>query len=505
MIGMIFRKPYGFLIKNFKLIHLILTGLFIYLLIKVRDILGFYNAFILGNASKLNAMSYVSNFYLWSIVIAIVICIIIYGLLEYKKKPRALYLGLIAFLIVTGFIIDLSFDGLKEIAISVLDLKTLRLYRDLLRILVIFQYASVAVVLVRGLGFDIKKFDFVKDMHELNLDVSDDEEVELTLGNTNTLQRKFFRWWRELKYYYLENKLFILIFLIILVAIGGSTLFVRNEFVNKVYQEGERFSSSEFSFNVLESYVTNRSSDGQVILKDDSSFVILKMAVAPYSRDKKLNSGNFVLHVNQNTYTYDNYYGSRFSDLGTAYKGQAIRGEKVYLFIFKVANTDINSDMAFIYSGELTVQLSSIMLDEAEKSVNYKVGDNINLSDTSLGSGNFMINSYEVAKSFPYSYQYEVGGQTFTSQYSISSVKGSILNLKITSNYSGLNNYSFLNTYAVLNYKIGEEVKTVKFDDKTPGNYKEGVYLGADSELLEAEEIWFDIIIRNKHYVYRLK
>lgn len=502
---MIFRKPYGFLIKNFKLIHLILTGLFIYLLVKVRGILGYYNAFILGTAGKLEAMSYVTNFYLWPIVIAIVICLVIYALLEYKKKPRVLYLILIGFLLVTGWIINLSFDGLETISIAVLDTKTLRLYRDLLRILNIFQYASVAVVLVRGLGFDIKKFDFVKDMHELNLDISDDEEVELTLGNTNTLQRKFFRWWRELKYYYFENKIFIWIFLAILVVIGSSTLFVSNEIINKIYQEGESFSSNEFSFNVVETYITNKSSDGQVILKDDSSFVILKMTVAPNSGEKKLNSGNFVLHVNYNTYTYDNYYGARFSDLGTAYKSQAVKGQKTYLFIFKVANIDINSDMTFIYAGDLTVQLSPVMLDEAGTSINYKTGDNINLGDTVLRSGNFMISGYEINSSFPYSYQYEVGGQTFTSQYSISSAKGSVMNLKITSSYSGFTNYSFLDTYAVLNYKIGEEVKTAKFDDKTPGNYKEGVYLGVDSKLLEADSIWFDITIRNKHYIYTIK
>ena len=46
------------------------------------------------------------------------------------------------------------------------------------------------MVLVRGLGFDIKKFNFVKDLHELDIDVTDEEEVELTLGNTNVAKRK---------------------------------------------------------------------------------------------------------------------------------------------------------------------------------------------------------------------------------------------------------------------------------------------------------------------------
>ena len=87
---------------------------------------------------------------------------------------------MIIFLIIVASIISISYSGLKAIYTEFLEKKTLLLYRDLLKILIIFQYVSVLMVLVRGLGFDIKKFDFVKDMHELNLDISDEEEVELT-------------------------------------------------------------------------------------------------------------------------------------------------------------------------------------------------------------------------------------------------------------------------------------------------------------------------------------
>ena len=85
MIGLIFRKPYGFLIKRFKLIHLILTGLLIYLAVKVGNVLDFYNNFLLGTASKLEAISYVDNLYLWVVFASILICVIVYALLHYKK------------------------------------------------------------------------------------------------------------------------------------------------------------------------------------------------------------------------------------------------------------------------------------------------------------------------------------------------------------------------------------------------------------------------------------
>ena len=52
-----------------------------------------------------------------------------------------------------------------------------------------------------------KQFDLV----ELDEDVTDDEEVELTFGNMNGLKRNFNKKLRELKYYYVDNK-FILSF-----------------------------------------------------------------------------------------------------------------------------------------------------------------------------------------------------------------------------------------------------------------------------------------------------
>lgn len=61
---MVFRKPYAFLIKHFKIVHLILTLIYIYLALKVNGILKYYNNFISGTESKLNAINYVNNFYI---------------------------------------------------------------------------------------------------------------------------------------------------------------------------------------------------------------------------------------------------------------------------------------------------------------------------------------------------------------------------------------------------------------------------------------------------------
>lgn len=504
---MVFKKPYGFLIKHFRLIHLILTGLFIYLTVKVNGILRYYNNFIDGIASKLDAIDYITNYYMIAIVLAIVICGIVYALMRYKKKPRMLYLILIVFSLVVAFMIEYAYKGLDTIYISILDSKSLLLYRDLLQILILFQYVTVAVVLVRGLGFDIKKFNFVQDLEDLGIDVSDEEEVELTLGGTETVGRKFHRILRELKYYYFENKAFILIIVGLVLVIGGSSWFVKKEVIDKEYQQNEVFSTTDFQFKVIDSFITNKDYSNREIMSDDTSFVVVRMTVASNGEKKKLNTSNLILEVNHNHYASEKRYASRFVDLGIAYRDEQIGKVTMYLFIYQVENVDLEEKMKLVYGNDKRVVLEPVWLDKIADSKEYQLGESIDLSTSSLGSGSFKINSFEIQEKFSYPYQYEIGGQVYTNELVISSARNIVMNLKMEATYSyGLDHYSFLEQYGTLKYKKDDtEYVSKVFDDKTPGNYKEGLYLGVDKEILEATNIWLEIKVRNQVYQYILK
>jgi len=503
---MVFRKPYGFLIKHFKLIHLILTALYMYLTINVSNILRYYNNFILGTVGKLDAVKYMSNSYMISVILSIIICVIVYALLRYKKKPRILYLGLIVFVILISGMIELVQGGLEVIYFGVMDTKSLRLYRDLLRILVVFQYISVGIVLIRGLGFDVKKFNFVEDLQELNLDVSDDEEVELTLGNTNTLRRKINRRVREFKYYYVENKIFIWIIAIVTIVLLGSTLFVKNEVIDKVYEEGEQVSTDYFTFKVLDSFITKKGYDNEVVVAGDYSFVVVRMEISSFEK-REFNIANLVLYANYNGYSSAGYNGSSFVDLGTIYRGHLISGTNTYLFIYKVSDNDIGDKMRLVYANDEEINLEPVMLDEVGEEKKYKLGEKIDFSTSTFGSGNFVIENFEMGEKFSYPYQYEIGGQIFDSQYTITSVQGSILKLNIDSSYPlNLDNYTFLDTYANLKYKINDSVYVSKtFSNKTPANEKKSLYLAVDKNVINATEIWLEIQIRNYMYIYIIK
>jgi len=60
---MILRRPYAFLIKYFRLIHLVLFGLFGYVTYKANNILSFFKDYISNNGNfVIDSSEYISYF-----------------------------------------------------------------------------------------------------------------------------------------------------------------------------------------------------------------------------------------------------------------------------------------------------------------------------------------------------------------------------------------------------------------------------------------------------------
>ena len=502
---MVFKNPYGYLIKHFKLIHLVLTAIYVYLAIKVSSILSYYNHFIDGTASKLDAMKYVNSFYLIAIILSFIICAVVYVLMRYKKKPRMLYLILCILYLVVFVMIRLSYQGLNTIYISVLDTKTLRLYRDFLSILIWFQYGSVLIVLFRGLGFDIKRFNFDSDLADLHLEEKDIEEIEVTLNGTQAIERKFNRRLREFRYYVLENKAFIILFVGVILIVGVISVTYNVEFVNKVYNQGEMFGTDQYRFEVFNTYVTNRDYDNNTINQTDNSYVIVRMAIGSNRDASVFNTANLILRIGNDSYTVNNKYGSRFVDLGNAYRGSKIASQGVYLFIYSVPNINLKKKMILDYAGTKKVRLSPKDIDEVQKEESYKLNRKIDLASSVYGKGYFNIVSYEIKKEFSYSYEYEVMGKKNSANITISG-NNNIMHLVIDSDMpSSLSNYSFLAEKGVLKYTIDDKENTSIVGDKTPNSYSEGFYLSVDKDIENAKSIWFEITTRGRKYKYILK
>lgn len=504
---MILRKPYGFLIKHFRLIHLILTGIYIYLLMKVNSMLKYYNGFIEGTESKLNAINYVTNYYIFALVGAAIICLTIYALMRYKKKPKLFYLILIAFYIVVAIVINISYQGLTNIYMATVSAKDLRLYRDLLKIIRILQYGPIFMTLVRGLGFDIKKFNFKEDIAELDLDITDDEEIELTLGGSEGFQRKIRRQIREYIYYYKENKMFINIILIIIAVLFLSTHTINVQIINKEFKEGEPLSTDKFSFTVLESYLTNNSYDNSNITDSDSTFLIAKISINSLVGQTELNPTNMTLKIQNKEYTVNNRYSDYFKDIGTGYNGQTINRGSTYLFIYIIPSKDVNKKMQINYSNSKKINIKPINIDIISNKISAKIGENVDLSKTILDSGYFMINKYDLKKQFDYNYEYEAYGKKYTSKIKIVSQEKTILYLDISyKSNTGISYSDFITNYGKIKYKInGEEYTSQAPINKSPDSANNILYLEVDKQIENATNIWLEFNIRNAKIIYTLK
>ena len=120
---MILKKPYGFLIKRFRIIHIILTLLTIYIAISTRHILTFIRRFISSGYSVTVVDNMASQYINWPIYLVIVLVIAsliaIFILLRTKKKPNKIYLAaiiyyslLIVFIFIAAYLINSLSEGL---------------------------------------------------------------------------------------------------------------------------------------------------------------------------------------------------------------------------------------------------------------------------------------------------------------------------------------------------------------------------------------------------------
>lgn len=339
---MVLRKPYAFLIKHFRLIHLILTGLLTFLVIQFGRIHTFLNKVIDNAANRYDALSYINNGLVIYIILIIILCFVIYWLLKYKDKPRRLYIfTIIGYVIITVFMMIL-FNYMNSLTMGVDSEKTVRLYRDILLITLFFQYYIIIVMGIRGLGFDIKKFDFGKDVQELNLNETDSEEVEVNLNvDTTNVIRGVRRQKREFGYFFKEFKWYIIIIMVIII----SFLIYRgyNYFVDKykVYNEND----------IIGNYNKIIIKDSYYMVDGNDTYVVINFDIYNNGVRNKLNMGNMLLSVGKDKYSADKNICHRFKKLGNCYKSQDITDKlKNYILVYKVDN--LNIQKAYILYSE---------------------------------------------------------------------------------------------------------------------------------------------------------
>ena len=358
---MVVRKPYAFLIKHFKKIHIALLLFSLYIYYKVLRTNGFVVEFVsLGsyNSSIDPISNYISMPLLLVIIIAFLGNLSLILLLRHKSKPWKAYLipaieyGVLLFVLIWTRNFFNLYDGTQ----TGMDI---RLLRDIIFISMIGQFPIVLIYAMRILGVDLQKFNFKMDEEYLEMDKDDREELEI---NFNIDYHMFIRLYnktkRYLKYFYLEHKRICNGILIIIAILILRNIYIFLFVTNKTYKEGDIYNANGYTIVIKNSYYTDKDKKGEIIEKG-RAFVIVNISITNNWQSRDLNLNNFHIikgidKYSQNSTTHE----LEFEDLGkTVDSIQQIKRDETIntILIFKVKKDEkVNVSKYVLYYQELT-------------------------------------------------------------------------------------------------------------------------------------------------------
>jgi len=519
---MILRKPYAFLIKYFKIIHLMLSIVMIYLAFNVVNISGFITDYINNIANSSIATSYIDVTLFVSIIFIIVTSIILYILMRYKKKPKLLYLITAISYFIIFIMLFFLYSNFKIIEKEVLDPATIRLLRDITNIMLYPQYIFIIMMIVRTLGFDIKKFDFKSDIEDMNISIDDNEEVELTLGvNPDDIKRKGRRTLRELKYYVLENKIFVGVILGVISVIIIVSIILNINLSDKIYNQNEVVTASYFTINVTDSYLATKKANRELIIDNNTTFLIVKYNISAlynYDYEYKLNLDDFLLPIEGNNYTPSLKYCEYFKDIGYCYKNQTLKynENKSYIFIYNIPNelvnkiTNLRYNEGFIYTKKdvvaknINIKLTPVNIDNSNLIGTFNINDEITFDK--YINGTLKVNSYELGNKFIYKYNYCDNDECVElSNVITNQINKKVLKLDVENKVMDYNNLIFADNFITIKYIYNGKEYTSSINNKTKETMTNSMYFDVDKNIEGASSIWLEIIVRNNKYKYILK
>lgn len=339
---MVLKRPYAFLIKHFRLIHLIITAILTYLLIQNRNLYTFLGRCISDVVNKYDSSQYIHYGIFFLFILAIGLFYIIYWLLKYKNKPKNIYIFSMICYSIVAVVIFLTYNYINGFNTNVIDQKIIRLYRDILLITMAIQAYVVIVMFIRGLGFDIKKFNFSSDFQELNIGAEDSEEVEVNVGvDTTNIMRRVRKQKREFGYFFQEFKIYIIaIILVILIFLGFKGYNYFNAKL-KVYKQNDLVGNYNF-ITITDSYYN---------ITNNKNYVIVKFDISKNGKSEKININHLSLQIGKNKYTPDKTVCNKFKSLGTCYKQQYVTNN-VNSYIVAYPVTDLNVNKAYVIYNE---------------------------------------------------------------------------------------------------------------------------------------------------------
>ena len=416
---MVFRKPYAFLIKYFKIINLVLVFLLSYISYKLsllRTVIADIYSGDITNFSTLGATYIGFKLYL-AILITGVILVGIFLLLKRKDKPLKDYLFSLLYLIVIFIYLMFISSVFITLDETIVEQTSLKLYTDIAFLIIIPIIYFIVKFFLMSIGFNLNKFNFSKDILELKQEEKDNEEVEVVFDkNTYKYKRGVRKWFRELKYYFLENKFLITIIIGIVALVLVVTLFSFNFLNSNKVRVGETFVAGSFQYKVVNMYETKYDLNSNII-QDGSKFVIASINVRNIAaQSSSIDFKRIRLLYGENYVYANNYFNKFFQDVGTLYNNEPIKSGdlKNYIFIFKVPSSYKSKKYVLKFYDRVAVENEEfvgsykeikISADSLDKNKNEKVlnlNENTIFNKKNYGKSNLTLTNYEIKSSYIY-------------------------------------------------------------------------------------------------------
>lgn len=508
----------------------------IYLIIRTGSIVNFFSDYIHSsyytNITNI-AGTYVNYFMYGAIILILIANIFIYFLMKSKKKSKRFYFFSIIFYVILFVLIGIVHSILSGMEINTIEAATARAYRDFAYIFYIPQFFFAAFILFRGVGFDIKKFNFETDLKELEISDIDAEEFELNLGiDEYKWKRNIRRFIRELKYYIKENKFIFTILCTIVTIFLGTIIYLNVSVYNKTYKQKQILSHNNLNVQVLGSMVTNRDYSGKN-LKDNKYYLVLQAMITNKSNDSKtLDYNSFFIELkNRRVYpTLDQ--ASYFLDYGMAIRQDTelkTNDGKTYILAYELNEDEITTEYTLKILEQVSLKVGEITPDYKKVSLKpyqaialkeekeLEMGKILTFENSNIGYSTFQVTNYQIKDSYTYQYQYCISTsncRAISDKIATNSAFTALLvldgNYKIdtsTNYYSAAHtDRLFPDHFFHMEYTSQEgAIKEAEVINRTPQSYSNGIILETTNELKNASNINLLITIRDKRYKIKLK
>lgn len=524
---MVIKKPYGFLIKHYKLIHLLLIVPTIYLLLKFGDISTFFSGYVAQDLKSFEtgvADNYITLLTYLVLIFMMLSNGIIYLLMSSKKKPTFVYATGLVYSIVLFVLTFIFYSTMNSIDRNTLDATIINFINDLSSIAPAPSYFLIIAYFIKGIGFNIKTMRFENNT-DLYVSEEDEEEIEIKINSEGYASKKaFVHTARELKYYVLENKFVFACFSILGVIGIGVALYMNFEVYNKKHKLYESFALDNFTMTLKESYITNVDYSGNII-SDDKYFIALKIAIHNKSfQDLSIDSSNFRLYYG-NEFIYPKYdRSSRFIDIGKNYQGTLIKKQTAadYVFVYELTKKQLKTQYQIkILSGltkdstDLTpsykiINIRPVNIIKTENIGETKVGKEVLFKETLLGDTIYKLNEVSFQSSYVFKATQCTGvGICQTGNYTVVAESGKTLMVvkdsikwDETSSYYLNSKRDYYGDFAQLkfNYQsiLNDKTYTSDLVDVTPAHLKDAKVYEVSKMLETATNVDLIFTIRNK-------